>query len=92
MAPSPCLLLPGLQASAEGGEVDEEALSVPLLEQNKPPQLPGREMDEMADVDLRPDPVSLNLSCGEAGNQDVHSLLNASSQQLYHSVLYCAHV
>lgn len=53
------LLLPGLQASAESGEVDE-TLSVPLLEQNKPPQLPGREKDEMADVELRPESVSLS--------------------------------
>ena len=50
-------LLPGLEASAESGEVGE-TLSVPLLEQNKPPQLPGREKDEMADVELRPDSVS----------------------------------
>ena len=50
-------LLLGLEASAESGEVDE-TLSVPLLEQNKPPQLPGREKDEMADVELRPDSVS----------------------------------
>lgn len=55
---NPRLLLPGLQASAESGELDE-TLSVPLLEANKPPQLPGREMDEMADVELRPDSVSL---------------------------------
>ena len=56
----PC---PGLQASAESGEADE-SLAVPLLEQNKPPLLPGREKDELADVELRPDSVSVLGTAG----------------------------
>lgn len=55
---SPPSCCPGLQARAEsGGEVDE-SLAVPLLEENRPPVLPGRENDELADVELRPESVS----------------------------------
>ena len=54
--PPPCCL--GLQARAEGGGEADESLAVPLLEENRPPVLPGREKDELADVELRPESVS----------------------------------
>ena len=54
---SPCCL--GLQARAEGDGEADESLAVPLLEENRPPVLPGREKDELADVELRPESVSV---------------------------------
>ena len=48
------------QIRAAGGGADEaaEGLVIPLLLQNKPPAVEGREDDEMADVELRPEQVS----------------------------------
>ena len=45
-----------LEECKEKGE-SEEDLRVPLLLRNKPPPIEGREDDELADVDLRPESV-----------------------------------
>ncbi|KAL5516163.1 hypothetical protein EMCRGX_G001436, partial [Ephydatia muelleri] len=42
-----------MRRGKDGGS--EESMVVPLLLQNKPPVVPGKEEDELADVDLRPD-------------------------------------
>ena len=47
----------GLKETNEKG-VSNSDLMIPLLLQNKPPVLAGREDDELADVDLRPESVS----------------------------------
>ena len=44
-----------LRASGDGGDSAEPV--IPLLLQNKPPTVEGREGDELADVDLRPEQV-----------------------------------
>ena len=44
-----------MRRGKDGGS--EESMVVPLLLQNKPPVVPGKEEDELADVDLRPDQV-----------------------------------
>lgn len=44
-----------MRRGKDGGS--EEGMVVPLLLQNKPPVVPGKEEDELADVDLRPDQV-----------------------------------
>ena len=46
------------QLRASRGDSDGEGLVVPLLLQNKPPTVEGREDDELADVELRPEQVS----------------------------------
>lgn len=41
---------------------DEEDQSViPLLLQNKPPVVEGREKDELADIELRPEQVNISM-------------------------------
>ena len=75
--PPPPLCFPDLQDSAERGEADE-SLAVPLLEQNRPPLLPGKENEELADVELRPDSVSALATAGWYGAQANLSFMRGS--------------
>ena len=45
------------RAEGEG----EGGVAIPLLLQNKPPPVEGREADEMADVELRPEQVCVHI-------------------------------
>ena len=56
------------QLRASGADKSGEGLVIPLLLQNKPPTVEGREEDELADVDLRPEQVRNNVLC-------VHTLM-----------------
>ena len=45
------------QAQLRSSECQDDAFVVPLVMQNKPPTVEGREGDELADVDLSPEQV-----------------------------------
>lgn len=45
------------EAKLRGTESMDEGVVVPLVMQNKPPAVEGREDDELADVELRPEQV-----------------------------------
>lgn len=47
-----------LRSSSVGD--DSHGPVVPLLLQNKPPTVEGREEDELADIELRPEQVNVN--------------------------------
>ena len=44
----------------------ESELVVPLLLSNKPPVMEGREKDDLADIELRPNQVQLEFISGMA--------------------------
>ena len=46
-----------MKGGGKDGRGGDGGVVVPLLLQNKPPMVPGKEGDELADVDLRPDEV-----------------------------------
>lgn len=45
------------EAQVRGSEAGDDDLMVPLILQNKPPVVEGREDDELADIELRPEQV-----------------------------------
>ena len=47
------------EAKLQGLEPQDSGLVVPLIMQNKPPVVEGREGDELADVELRPEQVTV---------------------------------
>ena len=59
-SPLPPSLLTDIQeAKLQGLEPQDSGLVVPLIMQNKPPVVEGREGDELADVELRPEQVTV---------------------------------
>ena len=57
---TPTLSLTDIQeAKLQGLEPQDSGLVVPLIMQNKPPVVEGREGDELADVELRPEQVTV---------------------------------
>lgn len=48
------------EAQLHSSALEDEGLVVPLVMQNKPPTVEGREEDELADVELRPEQVGWN--------------------------------
>lgn len=48
------------EAQLRGSQPQDEGTIVPLIMQNKPPTLEGREEDELADVELRPEQSTLD--------------------------------
>ena len=66
-----------MRRGKDGGS--EESVVIPLLLQNKPPVVPGKEEDELADVDLRPDQVKGGVvwwrsGVGYLGNKSIYLL------------------
>ena len=55
----PSLLTDIQEAKLQGLEPQDSGLVVPLIMQNKPPVVEGREGDELADVELRPEQVTV---------------------------------
>ena len=49
------------EAQLRGSQPQDEGTVVPLIMQNKPPTVEGREEDELADVELRPEQVCVCL-------------------------------
>ena len=48
------------EAQLRGSEAGDDNMMVPLILQNKPPVMEGREDDELADIELRPEQVGKN--------------------------------
>ena len=63
---TPTLSLTDIQeAKLQGLEPQDSGLVVPLIMQNKPPVVEGREGDELADVELRPEQVTVCVAGSE---------------------------
>ena len=55
-----------LQEARVAATEKESELVVPLLLSNKPPVIEGREKDDLADIELRPNQVQLEFTTGMA--------------------------
>ena len=63
------------QAQLRSSECQDDGFVVPLVMQNKPPTVEGREGDELADVDLRPEQVCVCVFVGGGGCEMVCRVL-----------------